>query len=194
LIRLLVKYNANVNHRDRSGMTALHKAVIHDRPECCQELMKAQSDPNIAYLGDTPLSIASRHNRIAICKILLQFQSTNVNHRNSRGGTPLHYACAALKDRIKCVQLLVESGANVNVQDHKKNTPLMVAAFFGKARIAEFLLEAGADLEVKNNEEKSAIDVADEKKQYEIKMMIERQLLKKKNQGAKFNKRFLFKS
>lgn len=180
---MLIQHNANVNHLDRSGMTALHKAVIHDRPECCQELMLAKADPNTAYMGDTPLSIAARHNREAICKILLRFDATNVNHRNSRVGTPLHYACAALKDSGKCVELLVCFGANVDVQDHKKNTPLMVAAFFGKPRIAEFLAEAGADLRTKNNEEKSALDVAVEREQHEIARMLSRQLEVRKKQA-----------
>ena len=93
IVRLLVKHNANVNHLDRNSMAALHKAVIHDRPECVNELMQAKADPNVCYMGDTPLSIASRHNREKICKVLLNFRETNVNHRNDQGGTPLHFAC-----------------------------------------------------------------------------------------------------
>ncbi len=74
-------------------MAAIHKAIIHDRPECVQELMLARADPNVVYMGDTPLSIAARHNREKICKILLGFRETNINHRNDQGGTPLHFAC-----------------------------------------------------------------------------------------------------
>ena len=82
---MLIRCNANVNHLDRSSMSAMHKAVIHDRPECVQELMEAKADPNVIYMGDTPLSIAARHNRERICKILLGFRDTNVNHRNDQG-------------------------------------------------------------------------------------------------------------
>ena len=82
---MLVKHNANVNHLDRSSMAAIHKAVIHDRPECVQELMEAKADPNVIYMGDTPLSIAARHNRERICKILLSYKETNVSHRNDQG-------------------------------------------------------------------------------------------------------------
>ena len=32
-------------------MTALHKAVIHDRYDCCQILMEAKADPNVIYMG-----------------------------------------------------------------------------------------------------------------------------------------------
>lgn len=110
---MLVKYNANVNHLDRSSMAAIHKAVIHDRPECVQELMEAKADPNVIYMGDTPLSIAARHNRERICRILLAHRETNINQRNDQGGTPLHFACAALVDSPSCVQMLIERGAKV---------------------------------------------------------------------------------
>lgn len=85
IVRMLVRNNANVNHLDRSSMTAIHKAVIHDRPECVKELMEAKADPNVIYMGDTPLSIAARHNREKICKILLNYKETNVSHRNDQG-------------------------------------------------------------------------------------------------------------
>ncbi len=47
--------------------------------------MVAKADPNVVYMGDTPLSIAARHNRERICRILLNFRETNVNHRNDQG-------------------------------------------------------------------------------------------------------------
>jgi ankyrin repeat protein len=171
---MLVKYNANVNHLDRSSMAAIHKAVIHDRPECVQELMEAKADPNVIYMGDTPLSIAARHNRERICRILLSHRETNINHRNDQGGTPLHFACAALVDSPTCVQMLIERGAKVNVQDHKKNTPAMVASFFNKPKILQFLVDEGADLTIRNNEDKDAYDVADEKDHYECRSIVSR--------------------
>lgn len=58
IVRLLVKQNANVNHLDRSSMTALHKAVIHNRSECCFELMEAKADPNVIYMGMTRLIVS----------------------------------------------------------------------------------------------------------------------------------------
>ncbi len=126
--------------------------------------------------GDTPLSIAARHNRDKICKILLGYKETNVNHRNDQGGTPLHYACAALADSSKCVEMLMKRGAKVNVQDHKKNTPAMVAAFFDKPKILQYLINEMADLTIRNNEDKDAYEVADEKDHHEARAIISREL------------------
>lgn len=60
------------------------------------------------------------------------------------------------------------------MQDHKKNTPAMVAAFFNKPKILQFLIDEGADLSIRNNEEKDAFDVADEKDHYECRSIISR--------------------
>ncbi|CAF4303115.1 unnamed protein product, partial [Rotaria sordida] len=163
LIRLLVKHGAQVNHLDRSSMAPIHKAVIHDRPECVQVLMESRVDPNVAFMGDTSLSIAARHNRKSIVQILLSHKETNVNHRNDQGGTALHFASAAIVDSPECVELLLRHGAKVNAQDLKNNTAAMVACFFNKPRILTTLIRAGADLAPRNDEGKDAYDVAVEK-------------------------------
>jgi len=93
---------------------------------------------------------------------------------NLKGGTPLHFACAALVDTPICVEMLIHRGAKVNVLDHKKNTPLMVAAFFNKPKILQYLIEQGADLTIRNNEEKDAFDIADEKEHLECRSIINR--------------------
>ncbi len=153
-------------------MAAIHKAVIHDRPDCVEALMEGRADPNVAYLGDTPISIAARHNRDRICRVLLNYKETNVNHRNDQGGTPLHFACAALVDSPVCVEMIVRSGAKVNIQDHKLNTPLMVCAFFNKPKIMQYLIKENADPAPRNFEDKDALDVAIEKEFNECKEVL----------------------
>ncbi|CAF3553634.1 unnamed protein product [Rotaria sp. Silwood1] len=177
LIRLLIKHGAQVNHLDRSSMAAIHKAVIHDRPECVEVLMDAHADPNVAFMGDTPLSIAARHNRRKIVQILLNHKETNVNHRNDQGGTALHFASAGIVDSPECVELLLKHGAKVNAQDLKNNTAAMVACFFNKPRILTTLIRAGADLAVRNNED--AHDVAVEKEFDECKELVVKALEKR---------------
>jgi ankyrin repeat protein len=178
LVKLLIRKNALVNHLDRNAMAALHKAVIHDRPECIEELMQAKADPNVIYMGDTPLSIAARHNREKICRILCSYAETNVNHRNEQNGTPLHYAAAAIVDDPTCIDFLVHKGAKVNATDNKNNTPLMVSAFFNKPKIMRYLIKQGADVTVRNDEHKDAFDVADEKEHEECREILRKQFEK----------------
>ena len=72
--------------------------------------------------------------------------------------------------------MIIKRGGKLNVQDHKKNTPLMVAAFFNKPNIMKFLIDAGAELLVRNNEEKDAFDVANDKDHVEARSVIGREL------------------
>lgn len=66
-------------------------------------------------------------------------------------------------DSSECVDLLIKAGLNVNVQDQRGNTPTMVACFFNKPRILKSLVQANADLTIKNNEGKDAATICDER-------------------------------
>ena len=48
-------------------------------------------------------------------------------------------------ERVQLVDLLVTSGADVNARDHRKVTPLHIAARYGLSLLAEALLRKGAD-------------------------------------------------
>ena len=88
----------------------------------------------------------------------------------------MHFACAALVDSPTCVEMLIQRGAKVNIQDHKKNTPAMVAAFFNKPKILQYLIDQGADLTLRNNEDKDCYAIADEKDHYDCKSVITKHL------------------
>jgi uncharacterized protein len=51
-------------------------------------------------------------------------------------------------ERLDCVKLFVELGADVNQADDYGITPLMVAANMGDTKIVQYLVDAGADLGV----------------------------------------------
>lgn len=55
------------------------------------------------------------------------------------------------------VQVLVAKGANVNVQDQKKRTPLIFAATNGHTSIVEFLISRGAEINAKDSGGQTAL-------------------------------------
>lgn len=58
------------------------------------------------------------------------------------------------------VSLLFEAGADVNYQDSRGWTPVMIAAAQGYEDLVEFLLEHNADLNLKDKYGKKAVDKA----------------------------------
>lgn len=74
----------------------------------------------------------------------------NVNTKDDRGITPLHYA--AWHGRVPVVEILIQAGANVNVHDNLGTTPLHNAAWKGQNDVAKMLLAAKANVNAKTLE------------------------------------------
>lgn len=81
--------------------------------------------------------------------------------------TPLIYAYELGK--IEIVQLLLDEGADVNVQGRYGDTALMIASYKGHKEIVQLLLEKGADKRIKNDRDKIAYEWATTK---EIKALL----------------------
>ena len=54
--------------------------------------------------------------------------------------------------QIEATRLLIENGADVNIEDDNGSTPLHSAAVFGRAAVAKLLVENGANLQVRNDD------------------------------------------
>ncbi len=68
---------------------------------------------------------------------------------------------AVLKGDIKTIKQHIAAKANLNVKESfGGNTPLISAALFGKTEIAKLLMDAGAMLNIQNNEGSTALFTA----------------------------------
>lgn len=71
----------------------------------------------------------------------------------------MHHAAVGGYENV--VQVLIESGANVEEQNENGHTPLMEAASAGHVKVAQILLDAGAGINTHSNEFKeSALTLA----------------------------------
>lgn len=71
------------------------------------------------------------------------------------GETPALLAAAAA-NHTKCIRVLLDAGADINVRNTKGSTPLMAAAFHGKLEALRQLLDAGADRHLRNKDNTNA--------------------------------------
>ena len=70
------------------------------------------------------------------------------------------------------VKLLIEAGANINIQDESGNTPLHYSAANGKKDVVKYLLDNKADTSIVNVKEQKAIDYSNVKGFNEITELI----------------------
>ena len=114
------------------------------------KLLDKGADPDVkinSAFGGTALHDAVVMKNESIVKILLD-HGANVNAKAEFGHTPLNFA----SDRaysIKMMKLLIENGADINARDHLGRSPLIVAVDKRNAKMAEFLISKGADVNIK---------------------------------------------
>lgn len=99
---------------------------------------------------------------------------------NDNGQTALHKA--VMENKVEEVKLLIAQGANVNQQDKLGNTPLHLAAFLGRTDCVIALLNApNIDLSLKNKQNKTPLDMANDGGNYRCYSEIERKLHSQNN-------------
>ena len=79
---------------------------------------------------------------------LLQLTDSDVNYADHHGNAALHYACSM--GHFRCIQLLVNNGADVNKRGQHGFSPLMMASQGCRSKShLEYLVEAGANVDPK---------------------------------------------
>lgn len=126
----------------RKGRNKLHQNAAIGIEGRVAELVETNSfDPNEKTTnGETALSLAAEGGHLKCCQILLEVRGIDKESQNDRGRTALH--TAALKDRVAIVRALIRKGANVNVEDNDRRTPLHLAAEAGRFKAVEVLCGA----------------------------------------------------
>jgi len=109
---------------------------------------------------DNPLHEAAKRGNISFMQECIN-NKVSVNGLDKAGSIPLHWA--AHGGHTECVQMLLQvPNCQINVQNKLGDTPLHSAAWKGHANVVQLLLDRGAELYHKNNEGKTAYDLAKE--------------------------------
>ena len=143
------------------GWTALHLAARSDAADVIQALLEAGADLEAETLFNArPVHTAVDSNSLGALRLLID-AGANANARGSRKCTPLHDA--ALWGEEAILEALVQTpGIKLNLKDSDGQTPLMLAIEYGHQRCVELLLHAGADVQIKDRNGRTAADYAQE--------------------------------
>lgn len=166
-----------VNMCDQNDNTALHYAVSHCNFDIASLLLDSKvcnlNKPNRA--GYTPVMLA------ALCQIQNQtdalviqrlFQLGNVNIKASQHGQTA-LMLAASHGKLETSRMLLETGADLNIQDEDGSTALMCAAEHGHLEIVRMLLDnAEVDASLCDDDGSTALSIAVENGHKDIGVLI----------------------
>ncbi len=107
------------------------------------------------------------HNAIIAIVLLLAIapacsQQSNKSQTVSKTNAPeIDIHSAIITENLEVVRQHIDAGTDINKKDPMTgSSPLITAATFGKTDIAKALIDAGADLSVKNNDGSTALHSA----------------------------------
>jgi hypothetical protein len=100
--------------------------------------------------------IASINGDLPLVRTLVLKNKAQLDHIS---WTPLHYACA--KGHLDVAQFLIANGAKIDSLSLGGTTPLMMAVQSGNELLVKLLLDKGANLQLRNTEGITTIDIAD---------------------------------
>ncbi|XP_063218867.1 uncharacterized protein LOC134529085 [Bacillus rossius redtenbacheri] len=166
-----------VNMTDISGNTAMHYAVSHGNFDVVSILLDSKvcniNQPNAAGYTCVMLvslaDICSETHRQVVRRL---FQLADVNVRaQQHGQTALMLAVS--HGRLDTVKLLIEAGADMNIQDEDGSTALMCAAEHGHKDIVKQLLSnPDCDVTIADCDGTTALDIAMEAGNRDIGVLI----------------------
>jgi len=160
---LRLNFISNQDSKNSDGNNPLHYAVSLNKTEVVNFLLENFADPNVAQTnnGWTSLHFAVAQNNQQMTALLLDFgASPAIVDKN--GNTPLCLAIddADSNDKVGMILLLLGSWANPNQRCEGGELPLHKAIKSNDMYACRLLVENGADINLKNNDGLSAVEVA----------------------------------
>eukprot|EP00118_Oscarella_pearsei_P019911 m.214261 g.214261 ORF g.214261 m.214261 type:complete len:859 (+) comp39807_c1_seq7:2007-4583(+) len=141
-------------------MTTLIEAVKERSLTKVCSLLESGANVNESDLsGRTPLYFAAQRGLNDIARVLVDY-GARVSPQTNWGSTPLHVAADKGFDSI--LRLLTSiPGTSTNMQNKNGDSALHLAAYRGKLDAVRVLLDAGADVGLKNSEGRTPIEDAE---------------------------------
>ena len=151
---LLIANGANVNGTDDGGLTPLIMAVLKSQKEMLEQLLNNGANLNLkTNQGFTALDWAIHFKLTEITKL--------IRENGGKSGTEDSIHVAVVMGKIEAIQKHLSDGVDINSIDVKGLTPLHLSATFGYKEVTAFLIQAGADVNRKDENGNTSLDWAE---------------------------------
>ncbi|XP_071505517.1 LOW QUALITY PROTEIN: transient receptor potential cation channel subfamily A member 1 homolog [Diadema antillarum] len=161
-IQVLLKNKANIQAVDKYEKTAVFWAAEENQPEALQALLSHRMAKKMLEVSDrydnTPLHVAAEHGYLRIVKILLD-NGADSEWKNEEEEAPIHLA-AKNGHTLTVMEFVKHNESLIHDEDENSDTPLHKAAMEGHAKTVRALIEAGADIESRNQQLWTPLDCA----------------------------------
>lgn len=151
IVGRLVKAGADPDHVNNLGWVGLHEALVFAKPErrsaymdTVRVLVAAGADVRIASRRDglTPVQLAERHGLAPQAELL---RAAERAERTDRKTANRRLLAAARDGDPDGAALALRAGADLEVRNDLRQTPLLVAATHERVAVARLLVALGAD-------------------------------------------------
>lgn len=161
IVKMLVKSEADVEAKNVLQETPLHRAALFNRVHILEFLLDQGAEIDCRDKDkETPLMMAVRKNNVETVKLLMS-RSADITVKDSTDKTCLYVA--AEEDSFEAFRLLQENKEVKSLLeefDKNENTPLHIAAMKGHIKITEMLLDMGACIDTKNDQNLTPLHLA----------------------------------
>jgi len=183
MLERLISKGADIQSKDRSGLTKLHMVCISGNKDAAEFLINNGAEINVrANNGATPLFNAAVSGHADIVELLIN-KGADINMPSQVGRTPIAMAkgkrmtevvdilrqhgaketlhgAAASGDK-EGVERLIAQGADLNAKDNNGQTPLHLSILNRRAGQARWvLISQGADVNAKTNDGRTPLIMA----------------------------------
>lgn len=197
IVKLLLEHGASADEKDYHDYTPLHYAVILGWTQTVQLLLDYKADPNASTVaGKNALHFCVEFDREEILEILLRIEEIHIDAADSDGVTPLIAAVEKGGDKgLLSAGMLVKRGADPNLANARRKTPLKIACVNQDMSMVNLLLDskvqrrpsAFALLDAVNFDRVERRMQAEDKRAKDLAEKEERERLRKALEGANPN-------
>ncbi|KAL3862652.1 hypothetical protein ACJMK2_008606 [Sinanodonta woodiana] len=158
----------DIRSKDKMGFSPLCYACKKGNIYAVKRMLQMGADINDQQenTGYTGLHFAVYSNRRDIVEYLLNMPNIQKECRTKEGQSALHIA--TMEGFFEMMKLLIESGLDINGVDSKRNTCLHLCVtrkvneedFTPAETIVRYLIQKGVDVNIRNQDEQTAFDLA----------------------------------
>ncbi len=187
-VKTLIAEEAEIDAQDWQDNTALMHFIKRGDLANTQAIIKAgaklelKNNGGKTALATTPYTNTKHIKRTYMAKIVLN-AGADINTQDKEENTPL-MACLSLMDMDReddnLVQFFIDNDADLDIQNKKGETVLMIALKQKNTRLAEQLIEKGADVTLADKKWNTARSIAKSNKDTYMVEMIEERLAQQK--------------